>query len=251
MTCFVSTKSDGCVQVLWIRHLVTNLHQVNTVSPNPSLHAAPDCHGCSRDRRKRCPQTKNWSNRHPLHAAHAQHGPDKTLFQPSAGTNTSSLSSLHFCPPRLNHLLQFRKLLECGFCSMSPLCVTTAIQTGEVHGNSGLVHFHPNCKKKTHPKTLASKNTFIQKHFRPKTEDNFIYDTFIQKWVHPLTLSSKNGFVQKLLSSKNTFIQKHFHPKTLSSKNRRQFHLRHFHPKMGSSIDTFIQKRFRPMTLSS
>ena len=50
-------------------------------------------------------------------------------------------------------------------------------------------------------KTLSSKNTFIQKHFHPKTisskiEDNFIHDTFIQKRVHPMTLSSKNGFVQ-------------------------------------------------------
>ena len=61
-------------------------------------------------------------------------------------------------------------------------------------------------QKKTHPKTLSSKNTVIQKHFHPKTlssktisskrEDNFIHDTFIQKRVHPMTLSSKNGFVQ-------------------------------------------------------
>ena len=55
-------------------------------------------------------------------------------------------------------------------------------------------------------KKNSSKNTFIQKHFHPKTlssktissktEDNFIHDTFIQKRVHPMTLSSKNGFVQ-------------------------------------------------------
>ena len=65
-------------------------------------------------------------------------------------------------------------------------------------------------------KKNSSKNTFIQKHFHPKT-----------------------------LSSKNTFVQNHFIQK------RRQFHPRHFHPKTGSSNDTFIQKRFRPMTLSS
>ena len=62
-------------------------------------------------------------------------------------------------------------------------------------------------EKKTHPKTLSSKNTFIQKRF------------------HPMTLSSKN-----------TFIQKHFHPKTLSSKTADNF----IH-------DTFVQKRFHPI----
>ena len=70
--------------------------------------------------------------------------------------------------------------------------------------------------KKTHPKTLSTKNIFIQKHVHPKTlssktisskrEDNLIHDTFIQKRIHPMTLSSKNGFVQW-----------HFHPMTLSS----------------------------------
>ena len=137
MTCFASTKSDSCVPALWIRHLATNLHQVNTVSPNPSLNtllqivtAVPgiDVKGVHR---RRIGQTSIRSMRH-MHSTVQK----KTLFQPSAGTNTSSLSSLQFCPPRLNHLLQFRKLLECGSCSMSPLCVMTAIQTGEVHGNS-------------------------------------------------------------------------------------------------------------------
>ena len=56
-------------------------------------------------------------------------------------------------------------------------------------------------KKKTHPKTLSSKNIFIpktlsSKTISSKTEDNFIHDTFIPKRVHPMTLSSKNGFVQ-------------------------------------------------------
>ena len=61
--------------------------------------------------------------------------------------------------------------------------------------------------KKTHPKTLSSKNTFIQKHFHPKTEDRFhprhfhpetvsSNDTFIQIWFRPTTLSSKTGFIQ-------------------------------------------------------
>ena len=40
-------------------------------------------------------------------------------------------------------------------------------------------------KKKTHPKTLSSKNIFIQKHFRPKTLSSKTIsskteDTFIQ-----------------------------------------------------------------------
>ena len=46
----------------------------------------------------------------------------------------------------------------------------------------------------------------------------------LEKETHPKTLSSKNTFVQKTLSSKNTFIQnrrqfhsRHFHPKTVSS----------------------------------
>ena len=69
--------------------------------------------------------------------------------------------------------------------------------------------------------------TFIQIAKKKKTSKN----TFIQKHFHPKTLSSKNTFVQ------NHFIQ-----------NRRQFHPRHFHPKTGSSTDTFIQKRVHPMT---
>ena len=54
----------------------------------------------------------------------------------SASTSTSSSSLLQFCPPRLNHSRQLQKLLECGPCSMSPLCVVPAIQTSEIHGNS-------------------------------------------------------------------------------------------------------------------
>ena len=60
----------------------------------------------------------------------------------------------------------------------------------------GQVHFHPICKKKTRQKTLSSKNTFIQKWFRPTTRSS------------------------KTVSSNDTFIQSHFHPKprTLSPK---------------------------------
>ena len=91
----------------------------------------------------------------------------------------------------------------------------------------GLGTLSSKLQKKTHPKTLSSKKTFVQKHFRPKTlstqntfvqtEDNFIHDTFIQKRVHPMTLSSKNGFVQwhfrpKPVSSNDSFIPNHFHP---------------------------------------
>ena len=105
-------------------------------------------------------------------------------------------------------------------------------------------------------KKNSSKNTFIQKHFRPKTlsserEDNFIHDTFIQKRVHPMTLSSQTIFIQwhfhpKTVSSNDTFIPNHFHPiLTLSSKSG--FIQWHFHPKpFSSNFDTFIQKRFHP-----
>ena len=54
--------------------------------------------------------------------------------------------------------------------------------------------------KKTHPKTLSSKITFIQKHFHPKTLSSKTIsskteDTFIQKRFHPMTLSSKTIFI--------------------------------------------------------
>ena len=61
-------------------------------------------------------------------------------------------------------------------------------------------------QKKTHPKTLSSKNTFVQnhfiqnrrqfhpRHFHPKTGSSS--DTFIQKWFRPMTFSSKTGFIQ-------------------------------------------------------
>ena len=91
----------------------------------------------------------------------------------------------------------------------------------------GQAHFHPNSTT-----TLSSKNTFVQKHFHPKTlssntissktEDNFIHDIFIQKRFHPMTPSSKNGFI-----------------------------LWHFHPNMVSSNDIVVQNRFYPMTVSS
>ena len=53
-------------------------------------------------------------------------------------------------------------------------------------------------QKHFHPKTLSSKNTFIQtrfhpRHFHPKTGSS--NDTFIKRF-RPMTLSSKNGFVQ-------------------------------------------------------
>ena len=60
-------------------------------------------------------------------------------------------------------------------------------------------------QKKTHPKTLSSKNTFIQNHFIQKRRQ-FHPRHFIPKRVHPMTLSSKNGFVPN-----------HFHP-TLNTK---------------------------------
>ena len=118
------------------------LYQVNTVSPNPSLntllHIVTTVPGVDvrSVHKRRIGRTGIGSNRHPLHSSHAQHGSDKTLFQPSASSSTSSSSLLQFCPPRLKHSLQLRKLLECGSCSMSPLCVVSAIQTSEIHGNS-------------------------------------------------------------------------------------------------------------------
>ena len=45
-------------------------------------------------------------------------------------------------------------------------------------------------KKHFHPKTLSSKNTFIQKHFRPKPFHPK------GKTISSTTLSSKNGFIQ-------------------------------------------------------
>ena len=38
ITCSVSTTFDRCLPILWIRHLATELHQVNTFSPDPSLN---------------------------------------------------------------------------------------------------------------------------------------------------------------------------------------------------------------------
>ena len=82
---------------------------------------------------------------------------------------------------------------------------------GQKCGDARCVGRLGSLSSKLQKKKNSSKNTFIQKHFHPKT-----------------------------LSSQNTFIQ-----------NRRQFHPRHFHPKTVSSNDTFIPKWFRPTTLSS
>ena len=51
-------------------------------------------------------------------------------------------------------------------------------------------------RKETHPKTLSSKNTFIQKHFWSKT--TLVQNHFIQnrRQFRPTTLSSKTGFIQ-------------------------------------------------------
>ena len=99
------------------------------------------------------------------------------------------------------------------------------------------LNVHSNSGREQRLGTLSSKcekKKLIQKHFRPKTlssKNTFVQNHFIQnrRQFHPMTLSSKN-----------TFIQKHFRPKP-------------FHPKQKtiSSNDTFIQKRFHPMTLSS
>ena len=67
---------------------------------------------------------------------------------------------------------------------------------------AGLVHFHPNCKKKK-----SSKITFIQRHFDPKSQTS--NDIFIQnrgqchpRDFHPKTVSSDDTFIQKTVSSK-------------------------------------------------
>ena len=111
-------------------------------------------------------------------------------------------------------------LVPPGVCGALPLLTVWDLQcqgNNSAHQccmNFGEVHFHPNCKKNSsentfiqkhfHPKTLLSKNTFLQKHFQSKREDNFIHDTII---------ASKTG------SSNDTFIQKRFRPMMLSSKN--------------------------------
>ena len=96
-------------------------------------HVAPQCLS---DPREKCPHTERLSEEHQPQEAHAHHGPNKTLLPPSARRDTSSLPALQFCSPRLNHSLQLGKFLECGSCPLSPLCVVTAIQTREIHGNS-------------------------------------------------------------------------------------------------------------------
>ena len=63
----------------------------------------------------------------------------------------------------------------------------------------------------TSVRTLSSKNTFIQKHF------------------HPKTLSSKNTSSQNT-SSQNTFVQKHFCPKP-------------FHPKLKTISSTTLSSK--------
>ena len=111
VTYFVSTKFDSCVPVLWIRHLATKLYQVNTVSPNPSLntllHIVTTVPGVdvksvhkrriggtgirSTRRMHSMVQTKRYSNHQQVPAHHPRR-------------------CCNFCPPRLNHSLQFRKL---------------------------------------------------------------------------------------------------------------------------------------------
>ena len=137
MTCFVSTMFDSCVPILWIRHLATKLHQVNRVSPNPFLntllHIVTTVPGIDVEgvHKRGIDRTSIRSMRR-VHSTvqtkrHSNHQQIPTQ---------SSLSSLQFCPPRLKYSLQLQKLLECGSCSMSPLCVVPAIQTSEVHRDS-------------------------------------------------------------------------------------------------------------------
>ena len=86
-----------------------------------------------------------------------------------------------------------------------------------------------NLPQEFHPKTISSKNGFIQKHSHPKTLSS---KTVSSKWktISSMTISSQNGFIQrhfrpKTVSSNDTFVQKRFHPITYSSKKQ-------FHPKM-------------------
>ena len=128
---------DSCVPILWIRHLATKLHQVNTVSPNPFLntllHIVTTVPGIDVEGvHKRGIDRTSMRSMRRLHSTvqtkrHSNHQQIPTQ---------SSLSSLQFYPPRLKYSLQLRKLLECGSCSMSPLCVVPAIQTSEVHRDS-------------------------------------------------------------------------------------------------------------------
>ena len=99
-------------------------------------HAAPHCLDCAMDPRERCPHTEKPSEVHQPQESHASNSPSKTSLPPSTQRDTSSLPSLQFCTPRLYRSLELVQFLECGFGSMSPFCVVTALQTSEIHGNS-------------------------------------------------------------------------------------------------------------------
>ena len=115
-----------CVRILQIRHLSTKLYQVHTIhqtfSSNTLLHAVSKIQVKNVHTPATCRTCISYRKRvqNPIQTRRCSHHQRIQTHR----------------PPRLNHSLQLWKFLECGSCALSPLCVVTAIQTREVHGNS-------------------------------------------------------------------------------------------------------------------